>query len=36
MEDFDKPENLSIEIDCSKTGETEENIDEFIDEDPEF
>ena len=36
LEEFDKPENLSIEIDCSKTGETEENLDNSIDEDPEF
>ena len=36
MEAFDKPENLSIEIDCSKTGETEENIENSLDEDPEF
>ncbi|GGK37426.1 MULTISPECIES: penicillin-binding protein 1A [Flavobacteriaceae] len=36
LEEFDKPENLSIEIDCSKTGETEEDLENSIDEDPEF
>jgi len=36
MGEFDKPENLSIEIDCSKTEETEENINNSIDDDPEF
>ncbi len=36
MEAFDKPENLSIEIDCSKSNDTEQNLDNSIDEDPEF
>ena len=36
MEAFDKPENLSIEIDCSKSNDTEQNKDNSIDEDPEF
>ncbi len=36
MEAFEKPQNLSIEVDCSKTGETEENLENSLDEDPEF
>ena len=33
LDAFEKPENLSIELDCNKI---EENIEEFIEEDPEF
>ncbi|UMB59687.1 transglycosylase domain-containing protein [Lutibacter sp. A80] len=36
MEAFDKPEDLSIEIDCSKSEDTELNEADSIDEDPEF
>jgi len=36
QEDFEKPEFLSIQIDCGKKIDDEENIEEFIEEDPEF
>jgi len=35
-EGFEKPEYLSIQIDCNKNIDDEENIEEFIEEDPEF
>jgi len=35
-EDFEKPENLSIEINCSDGDDSGENLDEIIEEDPEF
>jgi penicillin-binding protein 1A len=36
QEEFEKPEKLSIEINCIKVGETDENLNEIIEEDPEF
>jgi penicillin-binding protein 1A len=36
MEGFEKPEELSIEIDCAKQGEKDLNKNNSIDEDPEF
>lgn len=36
MEEFEKPEELSIEIDCSKLDEKDLNKENSIDEDPEF
>ena len=36
MEEFEKPENLSIKINCDETNEEGENIDNIIGEDPEF
>jgi len=36
QEEFEKPENLSIDINCDDVNETDENSIEAIDEDPEF
>ena len=36
MEEFEKPENMSIKINCDETNEEGENIDNIIEEDPEF
>jgi penicillin-binding protein 1A len=36
MEGFEKPEELSIEIDCAKQGEKDLNKNNSIDEEPEF
>ncbi|WP_456376074.1 penicillin-binding protein 1A [Lutibacter sp.] len=35
-ENFEKPENLSIEINCSEDEDLEDNLDQIIEEDPEF
>ncbi|MBN4082840.1 penicillin-binding protein, partial [bacterium AH-315-A23] len=36
QEEFEKPEKLSIEINCNEVDETAENLNEIIEEDPEF
>jgi len=36
QEEFEKPENLSIQIDCVKVNEEDKAIEELIEEDPEF
>jgi penicillin-binding protein 1A len=35
-EDFEKPEILTIQVDCKKLDKEEDSIEEFIEEDPEF
>ncbi len=35
-EEFEKPEQLSIEVNCAKTASELENVEEIIEEDPEF
>lgn len=36
QEEFEKPEHLSIEINCVEVDKTDENLNEIIEEDPEF
>jgi len=36
QEEFEKPEHLSIEINCDEIEKTDENLNEIIEEDPEF
>jgi penicillin-binding protein 1A len=36
QEEFEKPEKLSIEINCNEVDETDENLNDIIEEDPEF
>jgi len=36
LDEFDKPKDLSIKINCDETNEEGENIDDIIEEDPEF
>ncbi len=36
LEEFEKPENLSIKIDCEEATEGDENLEDIIEEDPEF
>jgi len=36
QEEFEKPENLSIQLNCDEVTDTGENLENIIEEDPEF
>jgi penicillin-binding protein 1A len=36
QEEFEKPENLSIKVNCDETNLDGDNLDDIIEEDPEF